>query len=88
MDATINRDHPQDDLVAQRTAAHGHGDLIERWKMGSRRILRRREGQPAVAAKAAVPAHLISFANYDQVLGADLDDIGADQLVASNAADE
>ena len=88
MNGSIDRDCPQDDLVAQGPAARRHRNLLKRRKMGSGRILWRWEGQPAVAAKASMPAHPVAFAYDDRVLRADLGDIGADQLVTPEAADE
>ena len=46
------------------------------------------ERQPAVAAQAPVPAQPVVLAGDDRVRGAQLADVGAEQLVAASAADQ
>jgi hypothetical protein len=52
----VDCDHAEDDAVAQRLPAERQLDLLARRRRLARRLRRRRERQPRVAAEAAVPA--------------------------------
>ena len=53
---SVDRDQPQDDLVAQRPPAQRQLDLVARRRHVARGRLRHGKGQPAVTAQAPVPA--------------------------------
>ena len=66
----VDRDQPQDDLVAQRLAARRQLDLGALRRGVAGRRARRRQRQPRVAAQAAVPAHPVDLARDERVLRA------------------
>src|SRR5690349_20354194 len=82
-EGAVDRDRPQDDLVAQRLPAQRQLDLVERRQVLARRLaaLRLAHRQPAVAAQAAVPAQSVDLAHDRCVLRPDLACIEPDQLV-------
>ena len=84
----VDRDRAQDDLVAQRLAPERQLDLIAVGRMAGRRVLRRRERQPAVAAQAAMPPRPVHLAGEGCVLGPQLGRVETDERVALDPADE
>ena len=88
MNGAVDGDEAQDDLVAQRLAAQREVDLVPR----RRELARGRDGridrEPRVAAQAAVPARSVDGARDERILGGELARVDADQLVASEPADE
>src|SRR5947208_6787236 len=88
MDRSVDRDDPQDDLVAERLAAQRQLDLVARRRLVTRRLLRVGEGQPRVAAQAAVEAHAFDLPDEDGVHRTDVRRIRPDELVPADAADE
>ncbi len=84
----IDRDDSQHDAVTQRLAAQRQLDLLARRQRLARGTRRRRQRQPRVAAHAAVPAHTVLLAHDHRVLGPELRDIGAEELVPGHAARE
>src|SRR5205807_2093314 len=88
VERAIDRDQAQHDAVAERLPTRGHLDLVPARRMGPRRLTRRRQRQPAVAAQAAVPAEAAGIAREDGVLRPELGRVEADELVPLEPADE
>src|SRR5204863_3539527 len=75
-------------LVPERLATQRQLDLLTRRHPASRRILWRLERKPAVAANAAMPAQAALLPDDQAIRVGDLGDVGAEQRVSPNAADE
>src|ERR687883_906109 len=87
MQPPVDRDEPQDELVAERSAAQGQLDLRAVGRVPSRGPGRGWERDPAIAAQAPVPPQpLAPVANDERVLRLDLRGVGADQLVTTEPA--
>jgi hypothetical protein len=66
MERPVDRDEPQDELVAQRSTAQGQLDLLALGRMPPGRPGRSRERDPAVATQAAVPPQPLTPVPNDQ----------------------
>ena len=89
MEGAVDGDQPEDDLVAQGTATQRQLDLGPVRRVLACGLGGRGEGQPAVAAQAAVPAQARgTVAGNQRVLGTQLSRVEADELVARDAADD
>ena len=86
VECPVEGDQPQHDPVAQRLAAGRDLDLSALGWVPARRLHRRRERDPAVAAQAPVPAAAVVFAYEYRILVADFSGVGADQDMALPAA--
>jgi len=83
----VDRDQPQHDLVAQRAPAERQLELVAAGRERPRRRRRRRQGDPAVAAQAAVPAGpVVARPGEDRVLRAQLRGVGPREQVPAGAA--
>src|SRR5581483_5586130 len=76
------------DAIPERLAAPRKGDLLARRQRLPRRGGRRVERQPRVAADTPVPPHSTLLAHDDRIFRPDPRDVGAEQLVPGEPADD
>ena len=84
----VDRDQPQDDLVPERLAPKREHDLTAVRDMPASGLRRCPQRDPAVAAKAPMPAQPIVCPCDQGILGPQLRRIGADDLMTPHAADD